>query len=205
MHVAPVLFPHASWRPGAPGVAGYAADVATPLGTLLPSALVDGHLLLAEAATVFDAGAARLWVWEGGVFRVELLRVAMRVPASAADGGADAGGEIVRWRLHATERPAECEVSCRWPETAPGPVDGDGADGARVVRRWRARGWSVQLHAPTRDHAVHGLPDGVMASAPMERGARVEVRMAVAWWPEHAGHAPPPWPGADAPFETLLA
>jgi hypothetical protein len=214
MHVAPALFPHARWRPGAPG---HAADVPTPLGTLLPSALVDGHLLVVGAATLFDAGAARLWVWDGGVFRVELLRVQMRVAMrapmrppmpsgdGAADGAADAACEIVRWRLHATERPAECEVSCRWQETAPGLVDEEGADSARVVRRWRARGWSVQLQAPARDRAVHGLPDGVVASAPMERGARLEVQMAVAWWAERAaGEAAPRWPGADAPFEQLL-
>lgn len=200
MHVAPALFPHASWRPAAPGHATVATDVATPIGTLLASAQVDGHPLLPEAATVFDGGAARLWVWEGGVFRAELLRV----PVPTAGGYADTACEVVRWRLHATERPAECEVSCRWRAPAPTLDDDEGGEGARIVRRWRGRGWSVQLQAPMRDHAVHGLPDGVAASAPMERGARMEVRMAVAWWSEQAGEAPR-WPGADAPYERLLA
>ena len=201
MHVAPALFPHGRWRPGAPG---HAVDVASPLGGLLPSALIDGHLLVPDAATVFDGGAARLWIWEGGVFRAELLRMPVPAAGGAAGVVVDAGGEIVRWRLQATERPAECEVRCRWRDTAPSPADEDD-DAARVVRRWRARGWCVQLQAPTRDRAVHGVPDGVVASAPMERGARVEVRMLVAWWPERAGEAPPRWPGADAPYEQLLA
>ena len=175
MHVAPVLFPHAAWRPAAPG---HSADVTSPLGTLVTSAQVDGHLLQPDAATAFDGGgAARLWVWEGGVFRAELLRV--RPPAAGAAD--DVACEIVRWRLHARERPAECEVSCRWHGHEPAPVAQLESDPARVVRRWQARGWCVQMEAPARDGSVHGVADGLVASAPMERGARVESRVVVRW------------------------
>jgi hypothetical protein len=197
MHAAPVLFPHAGWRPAA---FAHPADVATPLGVFVTVAHVDGHVLEPSAATTFDdGGAARLWVWEGGVFRAELLR--LRVPPS--DAGA-AACEIVRWRLHATERPAECQVSCRWQGSAPAAVEQPDGDAAGVFRRWRARGWCVQVGAPARGASVHGLPDGIVTSAPMERGARVESRVVIAWWSERGGEAPR-WPDADAPFERLLA
>lgn len=184
MHAVPTLFAHAAWRPAAHDAS---PDLETPIGALATTARVDDHALRPEAAVCYaDGDGARLWVWDGGVFRAELLRAR----ASA--------GEVALWRLDAHERPAECTIECRWRasvEAAEAP-----ADPARGVRRWQGDGWRVQLAAPARDGATHAAGDALVVSAPLERGARFETRFVVGWSPVTAD-----WPTPDDAAERVLA
>jgi hypothetical protein len=176
MHPSPDLFPHAGLQPS---VGGVSPGIRTPLGEVDVSAAIDGHPLRLDAAVVYrTAGGARLWVWEGGVFRAELLRCrpAYRLP----DAMRVAGCEAAMWRLLATERPAECEVSCRWQAArrqsgSPEPAT------SLASQRWSDRGQRVSIGTPDRGGAVHYLPDGFAVSAPLERGAAFQTHFVVAW------------------------
>ena len=183
MHVAPALFPHDAWRPAAKSDV---PDVDTPLGMLATTARVDDHALRPEAAHRFDDGAgARLWVWEGGVFRAELLRVRL----AGATTSADATCEAALWRLDAHERPAECRIACGWRAPAPAAAERAPRDDQLAEWRWDADGWRVVVATLTLDGASRLDGDAVIAGAPLERGARFETRFLVGWWPA-TGDAP---------------
>jgi hypothetical protein len=177
MHVVPALFPHDAWRPVA---ASDAPDVDTPLGALTTTARVDDHVLRPEAARRYDDGAdARLWVWEGGVFRAELLRVRL----ADAPSGDDATREAVLWRLDAHERPAECRIACGWrAPLAAAPARARRDDGL-AGWEWTADGWRAALATPALDGAARLEGEAVIVGAPLERGARFETRFLVGWWP----------------------
>jgi hypothetical protein len=192
MHAAPTLFPHAAWRPAAsPG----SPDVDTPLGALTPLARVDDHPLRPEAARGHDDGAgARLWVWDGGVFRAELLRVRV-------SGDAGAPCEVVLWRLDAHERPAECTVECRWRTIGAATAERTARDDELAEWRWDAPDARVRIATPLRDGAAHVDGDALIAAAPLERGARFETRFLVTWSPGGAADARVP----DWTTERVLA
>jgi hypothetical protein len=199
MHAAPELFAHPGWRPSD---AGAFVGLRTPLGALDVAARVDGHPLRVDAAVGYHAaGAARLWVWDGGVFRAELLRCRPRLLLPS--GLTVDGCEAAMWRLRARERPAECEVSCRWvalDERAVGdPARGDG----REARSWQQADRRVTLGTAALGHAVHHAPDGFVVSAPLDVGASFETHFVVAW------SAGPPadatWLAVDRTPEQVLA
>jgi hypothetical protein len=163
-----------------------ATAVETPLGAFSVLASVDGHELRPEAAMAFTSGSgARLWVWDGGVFRGELLRV--RVRATLPPGMAVAGWEAAMWRLRATERPAECEVACRWAEL-PGGAPGSPNGGENLeAQSWSDGQWQVQVGLPDLGERVEYLPDGFAVRAPLERAESFAAHFVVAWSPDRPG------------------
>jgi hypothetical protein len=181
MHSSPELFPRVGWQPSAGGAS---PGVRTPFGEIDVTAAVDDHPLRLDAAVVYGTvSGARLWVWEGGVFRAELLRCrpAYRLP----DGMRVAGCEAAMWRLLATERPAECEVRCRWQ--AAGREPGSPEPGEHVESQlWSDEGRQVSIGTLKRGGAVHYLPDGFAVSAPLERGAAFQTHFVVAWSAERS-------------------
>lgn len=180
MQIVPELFAGARWRP-AP--TRRSAEIVTPLERVVVEASVDAHPLDLAAAASFDGpDGATLWVWDGGVFRVELLRAHPHVdlpPGMRVDGC-----EAAMWRFRATERPAECEIVCRW-RSLPGGRPGDPERGERLESQaWHGAGRRVSIGTPEHGEAVHYRPDGFRVSVPLEPGARFETHFVVAWSPD---------------------
>jgi hypothetical protein len=200
MHSHPELFTHSAWQPTAELGA---STVATPLGELSVRAAVDDHELRLDAATAFvSASGARLWVWDGGVFRAELLRA--RPQATLPAGMAVAGWEAAMWRLRATERPAECEVECRWAEL-PGGEPGSPHSGENLeAQGWSNQQWQVQVGLPDLGERVAYLPDGFTVRAPLARAESFAAHFVVAWAPDRPGNDSA-WFAVDCTPAQILA
>jgi len=177
MHARPELFANPAWEPGA---ADDACGIETPLGEVRIRATVDEHPLAVGAATAYHAaGGARLWVWDAGSFRAELLRCrpAYWLPPGMTVRGCEAG----MWRLRAVTRPAECAMSARWASSARQPAGSWESGEGLESQVWAARGQRVSLGTPDLGAAVHYLDDGLVVSAPLEAGASFQTHFVVAW------------------------
>jgi hypothetical protein len=200
MHALPQLFWHPAWEPSA---ADTSPGVHTPLGEVGIRATVDEHPLLFEAAAAYrTAAGARLWVWNAGVFRAELLRCRpdYRLPQGMTIRGCEAG----MWRLQAAHRPAECTVSARWVPSAEresgSPESGEGLES----QVWVDQGQRVSLGTPDLGEAVHYLSNGFSVSAPLATGAAFQSHFVVAWSADAPGDVAT-WFAVDCTPEQVLA
>jgi hypothetical protein len=196
----PELFAHPAWQ--ATSVTG-SPGVETPLGEVSILGAVDGHELRLDAASVFIAeSGAQVWVWDGGVFRAELLRCRPR--AALPEGMSVGGWEAAMWRLSAAERPAECEVACRWVEL-PGEEPGSPESGENL----EAQSWSdgrsrVLIGTPDLGGRVRYLRDGFTVRAPLERAEALETHFVLAWSLDRPGDESP-WFAVDCTSQQVLA
>jgi hypothetical protein len=183
MHAHPKLFAHPAWHPAS---VTQSAGLSTPLGELAVLGAIDGHELRLDAAAAFVArSGARAWVWDGGVFRAELLRCRLR--AVLPPGMRVEGWEAAMWRLSAAERPAECAVACRWIA-----LPGSGAGVPKGGENLEAQAWSdgrtrVLVGTPELGERVRYLPDGFTVRAPLDRAEVFGTHFIVAWSADRPG------------------